>query len=102
MKHKSICMGVIGLLSLIIMGITLTLAIVFGNAGYWFAFAFATIAFFCDNTVEEKNNDIGQLHLFVNEEGYKAVGFEFKVPVDQIAQMTEVKMCVHVSDGAEE
>lgn len=102
MKHNNIHMGVIGVLSLLIMGITLALAIAFGNVGYWFALAFAAISFFCDCDVEEKQNDIGQLHLFVNEEGYKAVGFEFKVPVDQIAQMTEVKMCVHVSDGAEE
>lgn len=103
MNKKCLRMGVIGMFSLILVGICLTLGIAYGGAGYWFALAGASVVFLCDTRFEERKDDnVGRLHLFYNGEGYSAVGFEFKKPVDQIASMSEVKMCVHVSSEADE
>lgn len=104
MNKKSLRMGIIGMLSLMLLGALIALAIVREQAGFWIGAVAAAIAFLLDARVETKRDDsIGDLHLFSDEHGYTAVGFEFKKPIEQIASMRKVQMEVHIlENGADE
>ena len=103
MKKKSIFMGAFGLFSLIGLGAALTMAIEHGGPEYWFAAALSAIVFLADAKVQEHDdNRVGTLHIFSENGDYRAVGFEFKTPVEDIVQMSEVKMDVHVDIAPKE
>lgn len=97
MKKKSIFMGVLGMFSLILLGVALVMAIEHGKPIYWFAAALSAIVVLADARIQERdNNRVGTLHIFSENGDYRAVGFEFRTPVEDIVQMSEVKMDVHV------
>lgn len=103
MKKKSIYMGAFGVFSLILIGVSLTLAIVYGGPAAWFAFALGILIFLGDARLEERTDSrVGTLHVFSENGDYRAVGFEFKTPVEDIVQMSEVTMDVHVETASNE
>ena len=99
---KNIYMGVFGLFSLLLTGAAFALAVTYEKPIFWFVFALGVIFVLADARVEtRKSNKIGQLHLISEKGEFKAVGFEFKVPVEEIVGLSEVSMDVHIDDCAD-
>ena len=98
MKHK-IQMNAFGLLCLMIFGASIGLLIVTEEA--WWACLIVASAYLASRNMaihSDKGHYAGTLHMFRNESGFTAAGFEFKTDPETISAQEEITMRVQVDD----